>query len=506
MGQETSATPGDAPRFSEGRLAAPPSSLFQEVITLPEILPFKEPERFSTELTVDLAHTVMLAEQRIIASEDAAAICGALQRALEKGPDSIPVDPSRDSSLFQIEAYLAREIGADPAGRMHTGRSRTDRGAAIMRLHLRDHLRRVVHALLGWQEALLAKGVEHNDTVLPGYTHMQAAQPITFGHHLLAQFWLHVDDVERLQLAYRHTNVNPLGTASIAGTSWPLDRDRTQELLGFHACTENARVSRTYIFRAEVASAYATLMSTLHYLASDLYVWYSHEFGMVEPSDEHSGSSSIMPQKKNPYVWERTRVTARHAAGWTSSALAALMGATSSDSFLEPPEIEKYGPIVTGLLRVNTEALEHLKVDKNRMLQLARQGFSTANHLADVLVRDRGLSFRHAHSVVGRLVRLCVDEGRPPDAVDSRLLDQAAREVGVDPPGLKTDAVREALDPVSFVHSRATVGSANPADVRRQAEAARETLEGHRGWLRDVDARVQRAGATLKAAIAALTG
>ena len=504
MDQKKGTKPGSMPRFTEGRLAASPSALLQQIVTGPGVMALRDPQRFKANIEVDLAHTVMLGEQGIIRREDAAAICGALLRLLEGGPEAISLDTSQDSTLFQVEEHLAQEVGPDVAGRMHTGRSRTDRDAAIMRLHLRNNLLEVVEALIGWQEALLIKGEEHYDTVLPGYTHMQAAQPITFGHHLVAQFWLHLDDLDRLELAYVHTNVNPLGTASLAGTSWPLDRDRTQELLGFTSSTENARVSRTYIYRAEVASAYATLMTTLHYLASDLYIWYSHEFRMVEPADEHSGSSSIMPQKKNPPVWEHTRVTARHAAGWTSSALAALMGSSSSDSSLEPPEIEGYGPIVTGVLRINKEVLERLIVDKDRMLELVTEGFSTANNLADVLVRERGLPFRQAHNIVARLVRLCMLENRPPDAVDPALLDQAAREVNEAPPRLDQATLREALDPVHFVHSRVTRGSANPKDVRRQIELGREALEGRRAWLREAQIRVEGADATMKSAIAKL--
>ena len=493
------------PRFAEGRLAAPPTELIQRMIIGPGVMLLKDPQWFTAELTVDLAHTVMLAEQGIITRENASAICGALLKALENGPESIHLDTSRDGTLFQIEAYLSEEIGPDVAGRMHTGRSRTDRDATIGRLYLRNQLLDVVEALLQWQEALLKKGEEHYDTVLPGYTHLQAAQPITFGHHLMGQFWLHVDDLERLELAYKHANVSALGTASLAGTSWPLDRERTRELVGFDSCTENARVSRTYIYAADITGAYATLMATLHYLISDLYVWASHEFRMVETADEHSGSSSIMPQKKNPEVWEHIRVIARHAGGWTSSALAALMGASSSDSFLLPPEIQRYGPLVAGLLKVNTEVLERMKVDKQRMLELVREDFSAANDLADLLVRERGLSYREAHGMVGRLVRLCIEQQRTPDQADSTLLDQAAREVGVPAPDLGDSAVKQALDPVHFVHTRVTRGGANPEDVLRQVELGRSILEGHRSWLRAARGRVEEADAELRRAIARLT-
>lgn len=492
------------PRFTEGRLAAPPSQLFQEIITSPAVMALRDPRRFTANIVVDLAHTVMLGEQEIISRQDAGAIGQSLLELLDSGPESISLDTSRDDTLFQIEEYLAQEVGPDVAGRMHTGRSRTDRSAAIMRYQLRGDLLEVIDALLGWQEALLAKGDEHRDTVLPGYTHMQQAQATTFGHHLLAQFWLHMDDLERLQLAYRHTAVNPLGTASVSGTSWPLDRDRTQELLGFETSTENARVSRTYIYRAEVATAYATLMTTLHYLASDFFIWYSHEFGMVEPADEHSGSRSIMPQKKNPPVWEHTRVTARHASGWASSALAALMGANSSDSSLESPEIERYGPIVTGILRINREVLERLMVDKERMLELVREGFSTANDLAGVLVRERGMPFRQAHNVVARLVRLCTEDNVAPDAVQTSLLDRAARELGEEPPDLDQDTVSKALDPVHFVYSRTTRGSANPEDVKRQIELGRAALEDSRRWLQEIRERVDGTDARLREAVAAL--
>ena len=225
---------------------------------------------------------------------------------------------------------------------------------------------------------------------------------------------------------------------------------------------------------------------------------------MVEPADHHSGSSSIMPQKKNPYVWERTRVTARHASGWTASALAALMGATSSDSFLEPPEVETYGPLIEGLLKINTETLQHLGVDRDRMLNAARRSFATANHLADLLVRERGMPFREAHSIVGRLVRVCVERGIAPTEVDSGLLDRAAEEVGAAPPGLEPDIVREALDPVSFVNSRVTLGGASPEDVRRQIGAARRLLESHRAWLTDVDAKVEESREALRRAVAAI--
>ena len=505
MNDGKSKTPGQSSNFSEGQLEVPPTDLFQQVLTLPEIGALDDQERFDAELHVDIAHTVMLGEQEIISPSDAAAICGALVKALEKGPRAIPMDPSKDSTLFQIESYLANELNPDIAGKMHTGRSRTDRGAAIMRLHLREQLLQVIESLVCWQEALLKRGEETYEVVLPGYTHMQAAQPITFGHHLLTQFWLHGDDMDRLQSAFKHTNVNALGTASIAGTGWPLDRTRTQELLGFDSCTENARVSRTYIFRAEIASVYALLLATLHYLTSDLYIWFSHEFRMVEPADEHSGSSSIMPQKKNPYVWEKTRVSARHASGWPGSALAALMGASSSDSFLEPPEIERYGPRVSGLMRLNAEVLERLMINKKRMLELVKEQFSTANNLADTLVRERGLPFRAAHNIVGRLVRLAVNKGLLPGGVGPELLDQSVEEVGVAPPRLDPETIYQALDPEAFVRSRATFGSTNPEDVRRQIDAGRRNHHQWQDWLADRKERSSAARDKLYKAVADLS-
>jgi argininosuccinate lyase len=373
-----------------------------------------------------------------------------------------------------------------------------------MRLQLRNQILDVIEALLDWEEALIAKAEEHYDTLMPGYTHMQQAQPITLGHHLIAQFWLHGDDFDRLQLAFRHTNINCLGTASLAGQSWPLNRQRTTELLGFDTPTQNARVSRTYIYRAEVATAYATLMATLHYLASDFYIWYAHEFRMVEPSDEHAGSSSIMPQKKNPYVWEHTRVMARHASGWPASALAALMGASSSDSFLEPPEIERYAKPVIGYLRINTETLKRLIVSQDRAAELAREAFTTANNLADALVRTRGIDFRTAHGIAGRLVRICVNEGILPAQVDSALVDRASQELGMPPLELADSLVQEALDHRSFVQSRVTLGSANPKDVLRQVREARKVRRKQQRWFQKVKAQVEEAQAKLQAAAAQL--
>ena len=498
--------PRTASRIVEGRPASSASPLFEQVISRPGSMALRNPERFAAELKLDLAHTVMLAERGIISREDAAAICAALLKAVEKGPEAIPIDPSRGSTLLQVDAYLAQEVGQDLAGRINLGRSRTDRELCIMRLPVRHHLLQVVEALVRWQEALLSKGEEHADSVMPSFTHMHPTHPITFGYHLLAQFWLHLDDLERLELAYRHTNVNSLGTAYTAGTSWPIDRERTQELLGFDCCTENARVSRSFTYRAGIVSAYATLMATLHSLASDLYVWSSRQFSIVEPADEHSGIGSIMPQKRHAYVWERTRSAARHAAGWTSSALATLMGASSSDSWLEPAEVERYGPVLADLLRLNAETLLALKVDKGRMLQLAREDYlSTGDQLVDVLVRERGLPFHKARQVVASLTGLCLQEGLTHDAVESELLDRAAVEVDAAPPKMGTKALREALDPVCFVRSRVSRGGASPDDVRRQARLGREALDGHKGWLREAQDSLAEADAKLKRAVASLT-
>ena len=180
------------------------------------------------------------------------------------------------------------------------------------------------------------------------------------------------------------------------------------------------------------------------------------------------------------------------------------MGANSSDSSLESPEIERYGPIVTGILRINREVLERLMVDKERMLELVREGFSTANDLADVLVRERGMPFRQAHNVVARLVRLCTEDNIAPDAVQTSLLDRAARELGEEPPGLDQDTVSKALDPVHFVYSRTTRGSANPEDVKRQVELGRAALEDSRRWLQEIRERVDGTDARLREAVSAL--
>ncbi|MBI4271810.1 MAG: hypothetical protein HY615_15850 [Candidatus Rokubacteria bacterium] len=172
------------PRFNEGRLGTAPTPLFASVVNAPGVLQLRDPERLRADLTVDLAHTVMLSEQRVIPRAVAAKICGALLRALELGPDAIALDTSRDGTLFQIESYLASQVGREVAGQMHTGRSRTDRDATIMRFHVRAHLLDVIDALIVWQRVLVDQAAAHVDTVMPGYTHLQPAQPITLGHHL----------------------------------------------------------------------------------------------------------------------------------------------------------------------------------------------------------------------------------------------------------------------------------------------------------------------------------
>jgi argininosuccinate lyase len=311
-------------RFTDARLKVEPAETFVRTVNRP----FLESElpRFYEFCQVDKAHTVMLAEQGIISRDDASKILRGLAKWEELGPDQAPIDPSRSSYLFQVEAFLAQEIGEDTAGRMHTARGRADYGSTSLSLHMRNRLLRVMGHIVRFQRVLLQVASQHIETLMPGYTHLQQSQPQTFGHYILSHFYPLERDFWRLEGAYRRINLNPLGCLARAGTSWPIDRRRTTELLGFDDIVMNAQDQTCYRreHTAEVAAVLSLVLSNLGRLVTDLDQWFAEEFGFIDFSDAYAGSSSITPHKKNPYPFERCRALAGEAIGWFPSILGVI--------------------------------------------------------------------------------------------------------------------------------------------------------------------------------------
>jgi argininosuccinate lyase len=446
---------------------------------------------------VDLAHAVMLVETGILTRERGAKLLRGLLDVLARGPEGFPWDPRSGSYLVQIENFLTSRVGEDVAGRLQTGRSRNDQDAAADRLFLRDLLLEVTGDLTALQGVVLARAREHAGTVMPGYTHLQHAQPWTFGHYLMRQASALERDLERLGAAFGRTNRSGLGGAANAGTSWPLDRQRTAALLGHDGLVVNSIdtgvFARDYI--EEDVAVLALLMSNLGRFATDLYVWSSWEFGFVEVADGLAGTSSIMPQKKNPHALERVKGLAGQAIGW----LPTIMGAqrtvlcTDLDLAFADDLVSLYGDATVGALRLMGETLRTLIVHREVMAARAGAFWSTASHLADELVRRHDLPFRTAHHVVARFVRDAIARGQGPADAAPELLTEALRGLaGVDVAISATD-LRQMLDARHFVESRVTDGSVNPHHVLAHVTEAEAALAAHARQHADRVARVERA-------------
>ncbi len=458
---------------------------------------------FPAELQMDMAHTVMLAEQGILTSLEASSILRVLAEIEARGVDKLRIDRTKSTLFWHIEAALIEALGAHVGGKMHTGRSHNDILPTLSRLTARDRLIEVIGRLLTFRHSLLTLARQHVGTVMPGYTALQHGQPWTFGHYLSGWDYAFSRDFSRLKAAYGRTNLSPLGASALAGSSWPLDRGRTASLLGFDGVLVNSRDAgfgnKDYV--AEILAAIGILMTNLSILSSDLYLWSTYEFGMVELADGFCGTSSIMPQKKNPWAVDWVRGAAGNAVGYLASCLGALKGSSSTDASMQDyPEVPLPSACTDAAdyLNLISGVLDTLEVKKTRMLERARSNWTTASNLADAIVRSAGVSYRSAHGIVGKLVRESVDRGLLPRDVTGQLVDQAAVEVVGAPIGLSDDQVQEALDPTSFVESRVTQGSVKPEEVSRMLDQGLEQLRRDKRWLERAKGKLVKASQTLR--------
>ncbi|TKX53392.1 argininosuccinate lyase [Halorubrum sp. SP3] len=432
---------------------------------------------FEADLAVDRAHVVMLAEQGIVDGAVAGEILGALDDVEAAGHGALP---DGEDIHEAIETAVIDRVGPD-GGRMHTARSRNDEVATCIRYRLREDLLAAVEATLTAREALVDVAGEHAETVMPGYTHLQPAQPTTVAHYLLSYEGGLARDAERLLDAYDRVNRSPLGAAAFAGTPFDVDRDRTAELLGFDGTVRNSMdAAAARDFLAESAGALATLATTLSGLAEDLII-FSKE-GLVELSDAYSSTSSIMPQKKNPDTLELTRGVAGDAIGEATGTLSLLKGlprAYNRDLQRAHASVFEVAGDVREATEVAAGAVATADWDEAALTAAAGEGFSTATGVADLLAMG-GLPFRTAHEIVAAAAE-AVEDGDSPDAAAAKV-DEAARKVTGEPLSayVSREDVESALDPAASVASRDSAGGPAPeavADALAAAEAGIETDE-----------------------------
>ncbi len=370
---------------------------------------------YKQDIAGSIAHARMLTRIGVLSDSERDAIIGGLktiEKEIESGEFNWSV--ALEDVHMNIEARLTDKIGI--AGKkLHTGRSRNDQVATDMRLYLRDAIDQIAIEIQRLQNALLDVATKEVATVMPGFTHLQVAQPVTFGHHMMAWFEMLSRDYDRLQDCRKRVNVMPLGSAALAGTSYPIDRAYTAELLGFDAPTENSLDSvsdRDFII--EFNAAAALLMTHLSRFSEELIIWSSAQFGFVELSDSFCTGSSIMPQKKNPDVPELVRGKAGRVIGNLVSLLTLMKAqplAYNKDNQEDKEPLFDTIDTLRGSLKVFADMIPAIAINRDNMAKAAFQGFSTATDLADYLVR-KGVAFRDAHEVVGKAVRLGVEQSK----------------------------------------------------------------------------------------------
>ena len=418
-----------------------------------------------------IAHATMLAEQGVISEEDRAAIVGGLEQiSAEIEAGDFVWDINDEDVHMAIERTLTERIGA-AGGRLHTGRSRNDQVATDIRLLAKDLCDELIEGNHELRRTLADVAERNLDVVMPGYTHLQHAQPVLLSHHLLAYFWMFTRDATRLQAARDAADANPLGAAALAGTTYPLDRARTTELLCFSRAIPNsldAVSDRDYLLDLEYACAVS--MMHLSRLCEEIVLWSSSEFGFITLSDAYSTGSSIMPQKKNPDFAELTR----GKTGRVYGDLMALLTTCKSLPLAYNKDLQecKEGPIdaartLGDCMAIMAGMLDTLTVNRDVMLASAGTGFSAATDVADYLAK-RGMPFREAHAVVGHLVLECEKRG-------CGLEDLTLEELRAASELFDADIVGE-LDPSAIARARTTYGGTGNDAVAAQLAEARATL------------------------------
>jgi len=449
---------------------------------------------------INLAHVVMLAEQGILDRRTAALILKALSTA---EPASL-MDESLEDVHMNLERYVAEKAGEEASGWMHLAKSRNDQVAAAIRMKLRLKLIEAGLAAIALRRALLEQCKLHVETLMPGYTHLQRAQPLTLAHHLLAHHDALMRDTQRLKECYTRVNLSPMGAAALAATSFPVNRRRVAELLGFDGLVENtvdAASSRDFVLETLAVASLA--MNTLSRLAEEVVLWSTSEFGFLELSDEYASTSSIMPQKKNPVVAEVARARASRVYGDLLSALSMLNSLPFSynlDLQEVTPHLWNALDILTSTLRVMAGLISSSSFNVERMAEALGDGFANATELANLLVR-KGLPFRAAHRVVGFLARRMVEQHRPLSSLKALEVVEAAKELLGQPLSLTDEEVRRVLNPRWAVEACTVEGGPSPSEVRRMLADRFKAAEEDEGFFLQLRRRLEESDEDLLASV-----
>lgn len=430
---------------------------------------------YKQDIKGSIAHATMLGRQNIIPKEDSDKIVAELKNILKDIEDGkVEFEIDAEDIHMNIEKILIERIG-DAGKRLHTGRSRNDQVALDIRMYLMDETADIEEMLIHTLNVLVDLASDHTETIMPGYTHLQKAQPVTFAHHLMAYFEMFKRDLSRLRDCRKRTNVMPLGSGALAGTTYPLDREFVASELGFDAVTMNSLdgvSDRDFVI--ELANCLALVMMHLSRFCEELILWSSNEFSFVEMDDAFSTGSSIMPQKKNPDVAELIRGKAGRVYGHLMGLLTTMKGiplAYNKDMQEDKEAVFDAIDTVKQCLRVLTPMFSTMQILKDNMKKAALKGFINATDCADYLTK-KGMPFRDAYKTVGQLVAQCVRE-------DKSLADLTLEEYKTHSDVFEND-VYEAIDLKTCVRGRKVIGGPAPEEVTRQISVIEKFVSEHK--------------------------
>lgn len=424
---------------------------------------------YKQDIIGSIAHAKMLAKQCIIEKSEAEKIESELSKILqeiEKG--SLKIDYSAEDIHMFIESELTKRLG-DIGKRLHTARSRNDQVALDLKMYLKDETKSLVKLLKELLQTLVTKAEENIETVMPGYTHMQRAQPVTFGHYLMAYVEMFIRDIDRLESTYKRMNVLPLGSCALAGTTYEIDREFVKEELGFKEITRNSLdgvSDRDFVI--ELASDISIIMMHLSRLSEEIIMWCSWEFKFVELDDAFSTGSSIMPQKKNPDITELIRGKTGRVYGDLMALLTVMKGIPLAyNKDMQEDKEAIFDSIDTAKICINTliPMIETMKVLKENMRKAASKGFINATDCADYLVK-KGIPFRRAYKITGEIVAYCIDNNKV-------LEDMTVEEYKKFNDNFEKN-IYEAISLENCIVNRNVKGGPSPIQVREQIEAVKK--------------------------------
>lgn len=460
------------------------SDFFVNEIELPELI--KDYEAiFENEILAQKAYAVMLIKSNIIDRESGKIIL----EGLEYVKTHLKRDDLRaeyEDLYYNIEKCLIGKIGVEIGGKLHTGRSRNDIGATMNRMQVRGTLLEVMENLIRLQEMLLEKAHAEKDIIITGYTHTQPAQPTCMGHYYMAVFSALNRDFVRLKNAFLNTNICPYGTAASLGATFPVDREFLAKVLGFDGVLENSLdciASKDFLLEAEMA--YVNLLITVSRFAQDLYMWSTYEFGLLEFGGEVAVCSSIMPQKKNAAGLEYVKSKAAHPIGTLMSTISALKNIPFTNNIDIHEALWLYGEGVTEtkkVLGMMRECLKYSHINKEKAYKMAKENFCTVTGLADILVKECGISFEQAHYIVGTMVGEVLESQQGIDGMSAELLNKVSEEYLGKVLDISDDSILRVLDPYYNVQSKVSFGGPHKLSVEHMIKEAENCANKERIW------------------------